>query len=432
MDTVNQPLSEPAHSDKIRVITLVILIITALILIISTLLFTPWGNRQIAPIVQKQLESALGQPVTLTTLKLTLTHFELALRDKTNNRAHITGSYILLPPYIDACYDANLSTSEGINMAGLPIEFTGSIKGSYYHLALLGTAHLFSGEMTFDSTLLMMKPNTLSFALHNIHYQELMDALKYPHESDTILNGNLRVSGIVRRDINATGEVIATTHRFKASKIKEDNNESFDFWSLLADKNGKIHPFKIKAKIKAQVDELGILEQFVSYPLRTSASGFVTLQGSQQQLIFNAQAKAVKGNIGTQLTLHKLRPSKLQLTIKHADIPTLFTLLSLPSPATGSLNGSIDSDFSNATVSLDIQKARTQSVILKREYGITQPDMTFDSNIKVILSPKERHYSGVFTSNLQSLKIDGSAEHDQMLQELLAKLKYNSQSNNNF
>ncbi|MCX6062000.1 MAG: hypothetical protein NT103_07120 [Campylobacterales bacterium] len=425
MDTVNQPLIEPAHSDKIRVITLVILIIIALIISVFTLLFTTWGNRQIAPILQKQIESVLGQPVTLTSFRLTLTHFELALSDKTDNRVRIAGSYTALPPYINAHYDANLSVPEGMNIAKFPMELSGMLKGSYYNLDLNGTAHLFSGDMTYNSTLLMMKPNTLTLALHDIHYQELMDALEYPHESDTLISGNVNVSGIVRRDINATGKVIATTHRFKSSTIREEDNESFDFWSLLADKNGKIQPFKINANIKAHVDELGILEQFAYYPLRTSASGVATLQGSQHQLTVNAHAKAVKGEIDTQLTLHKLHPSKLRLEIKHADIPSLFTLLSLPAPISGTLNGSINSNFSNATVSLEIQKARTQSAILKQDYGITQPDITFDSKVKVILSPKERHYSGTFTSDLQSLKIDGSAQHDQMLQELLRQINQN-------
>lgn len=425
MDTVNQPLSEPAHSDKIRVITLVILIISALILIISTLLFTPWGNRQIAPIIQKQIESALGQPVALTSFRLTLTHFELGLSDKSKNRVHIEGSYLALPPYINAHFDANLSVAEGMNIAKFPMELSGLLKGSYSNLDLNATAHLFSGNMTFNSKLLVMKPNTLTLSLHDIRYQELMDSLEYPHESDTLINGNLQLSGMVRRDINATGNIIATTHHFKPSPIMEEDNESFDFWSLLADKNGKIQPFKINANIKAHVDELGILEQFVYYPLRTRTSGVATLEGSQYQLTVNAHAKAAKGDIDTQLTLHKLRPNKLQLEIKHADIPSLFTLLSLPVPITGTLNGSVNSDFSNATVSLEIQKARTQSTILKRDYGITQPDMTFDSKVKVILSPKERHYSGIFTSDMQSLKIDGSAQHDQMLQELLDKFHTN-------
>lgn len=425
MDTADKPLIEPAHSDKIRVITLVMLIIIALVISGCTLLFTPWGNRQIAPIVQKRLESALGQPVTLTAFSLTLNHFEITLRDKVSNHARIVGDYVLFPPQINARYTTNLSVPAGIKSARFPLHLNGSLKGTYHHLTLEGVANVFHGEADYNTTLLFATPSTLTLALREIHYQELMEVLQYPHESDTILNGNLIISGIQQRDINASGILIATTHTFKPSPIMEEDNESFDFWSLLADKNGKIKPFTINANIKAQVDELGILEQFVSYPLRTSASLTATLQGSQHQLLLNAHAKAVQGDIDTRLTLHKLRPSKLQLEIKHADIPTFFTLLSLPVPITGTLNGSVNSDFSNATLSLNIQKARTQSDILKRDYGITQPDMTFDSNVKVILSPKEHHYSGTFTSNLQSLLIQGSPNHDQMLQELLRQINQN-------
>ena len=421
MDTADKPLIEPAHSDRIRVITLVILIIIALIISIYTLLFTPWGNRQIAPIVQKQLESALGQPVTLTAFSLTLNHFEITLRDKVSNHAHIIGDYVLFPPQINARYTTNLSVPAGRKSASFPLNLNGSLKGTYHRLTLEGVANVFHGVADYNTTLLFATPTTFTLTLREIHYQELMDVLQYPHESDTILNGNLTISGIQQRDINTSGKLIATTHRFKASKIMEDDNESFDFWSLLADKNGKIKPFTINAKIKAQVDELGILEQFVSYPLRTSASLNATLQGSQHQLLLDAHAKAAQGDIDTRLTLHKLRPSKLQMDIKHADIPSLFTLLSLPAPITGSLNGSINSDFSKATLSLNIQKARTQSAILKRDYGLTQPDMTFDSSVKLILSPKERHYSGTFTSDLKNIPFEASPSHDKMLQELLDK-----------
>lgn len=430
MDTVDQIEIEPQHRDKIRVLTLVIVFIIALIISLYTLVFTPWGNRQIAPIVQNQLESVLGQPVTLTTFKLTLSHFELALSDKTNNHARIEGSYLLLPPYIDARYDGNLSTSEGINIARFPMEFKGSIKGSYYHLALHGTAHLFSGDMTYDSMLLMMKPNTLALTVHDLHYQDLMDALEYPHESDTIVNGNVNIKGIVRRDINATGEIIASTHRFKASKIMEDDNESVDFWSLIADKNGKIAPFKINANIKAQVDELGILEQFVSYPLRTSATLHAKIEGSQHHLTLNADATAAKGKLTTALTLHKLQPQELRLEAKALDAASLFSLLSLPQPFTGQLEGSVLSDFKNSTVKITATKAQSNPEVLKQHYHITQPLIHFNSNVTIHLTPNSTHTSGRFVSDLEDLHFDGSPTHEQMLQELLNQIKSNRPKGN--
>lgn len=425
MDTADQPLIESLHKDRIRVITLMMFIIIALIISLDALLFTPWGNRQIAPIVENKIESALGQPITLTSFVLTLTHFELALADKTDNTAHIKGRYILFPPQIDAHYDVNLSSTEGLNIAGFPLDLNGSLTGYYQNLSLTGTAHLFSGAVEYNSTLLFALPNTLSITCRHIDYQQLMDALEYPHESDTIINGDLHINGIKRRDINATGTLTATTHRFKPSPLIEDDNESFNFWELLADKNGKIKPFTINADIKAHIDDLGILEQFASYPLRTRAMVDATIKGSQHQLIVDAHAKAAQSDTHALLTLHKLRPSQLKLDIKHADVPSLFTLLSLPAPITGKLDGRADTDFSKTTLYFELQKAKTLPDSLKHNYGITQPPITFDSSLKMTITPKERHYTGSFKSNLEDIRFEASPAHDQMLQELLRQINQN-------
>jgi hypothetical protein len=428
VDTTDQPLTEPVpsiHRDRIRIITLMMFIIIALIISVDTLLFTPWGNRQLAPIVENKIEAALGQPITLASFVLTLTHFELALADKTENTVHIEGKYVLFPPKIDAHYDANLSTAEGLNIAGFPLDINGSLTGYYQNLSVLGTVHLFSGAVDYNSTLLFGSPNTLNITCRHIEYQQLMDILEYPHESDTLIDGELHINGIKRRDINATGALTATTHRFKPSPLIEETNESFDFWSLIADKKGKIQPFTIDAHLQVHVDELGILEQFVSYPLQTSASVNATLKGSQHQLVLDADAKAAQSDTHSRLTLHKLRPSQLKLDIQHADIPSLFTLLSLPSPITGKLNAQADTDFSKSTLSLEVKKAQTQPAILKRDYGITQPSITFDSSFKMSISPKERHYTGTFTSDLEDIRFDGSPTHDQMLQELLRQINQN-------
>jgi len=402
-----------------------IFITIAVAISVYTLLFTPWGNRQIAPIIQKRIESALNQPITITSFTLTLTHFNLALADKSNNTAHIGGNYILVPPYVNAHYDAKLSTSDGLNIAGFPLDLNGSLKGYYQNLSLLGTAHLFSGAVEYNSTLLFATPNTIDLACRDINYQEMMDFLEYPHESDTLVNGYLSISGIARRSINATGKLTATTHTFKPSPIMEDDNESFDFWSLIADKKGKIKPFTIDADIKAHVNELGILEQFASYPLRTPASLSATIKGSQHQLTVDADAKAAQSDTHALLTLHRLKPSQLKLDIKHADIPTLFTLLSLPAPITGKLDGHADTDFSKATLTLELQKAQTRPAILKSDYGMTQPAIMFDSSLKMTITPKERHYTGTFKSDLEDIRFDTSPTHDQMLQELLRQIKQN-------
>jgi len=435
VDTVDKQINFPEHQtslhrDRIRTFTVFMFILIALVVVGYSMLFTKNGNRLLKPLVQSQLESILQHPITLQTFFLTPNTFELAFTDEARNSVQTQGNYLLFPPRIDARYNLNLNTPEGINTFNLPISINGTVKGGYRHLILIGKVAVFQGIIDYNGSLLLTKLDSIELELHQLKYQKLMDFFEYPHSSDTLLDGHLILTGLNKRNINASIAVKASTNHFTPSPIREDDNESFDFWSLLADKNGKIKPFTVNAEINAKVDELGILEQFALYPLRTSASVNAILQGSQHQLHLNAYGKAVKGEIDTRLTLHKLRPSKLQLDIKHADIPSLFTLLSLPAPMTGRLDGSADSDFSKVTVALDIQNARTQSAILKHDYGITQPDIAFDSSVKMTISPKERHYTGTFKSNLESIPFEASPSHDQMLQELLRQINQNRPKGN--
>ena len=104
---------------------------------------------------------------------------------------------------------------------------------------------------------------------------------------------------------------------------------------------------------------------------------------------------------------------------------SLFKLFSLPAPITGNINGQLNSDFTNSTLALNIQKGHTIPSVLKRHYKITQPLIAFNSSMKVTLKPKLIHYSGTFKSDLEDIRFDGSPTHDQMLTHLLRQINHN-------
>jgi hypothetical protein len=422
MDTVDHPVEHPLR--KRYILALIVLILITLFGVGYATLFTSLGNRMLAPLVQDQLSSALQHPITLKTFTLTPDRFEISLIDEAENSVDTKGSYTLFPLKINAHYDANLSTLKGINTTKLPIDLNGTIKGAHHRLSLLGTGHIFKGRIDYNTSFRFFSLSAAQLIIHNVPYQPFMDTFEYPHDSDTILNGEIQISGIDKRDINATGRLIATTHRFNPSLLKEDN-ESFDFWSLFADKNGKIKPFTINATLQASIDELGILEQFATYPLRTKATLNASLYGSQQELRLDATAYAAKGKADATLTLYRLRPKYLHLDVKHADARSLFKLLSLPSPITGEINGRVNSNFTEGTIALEIQKASTVPSVLKEHYGITQPLIAFNSSVKMVIKPKLTHYSGTFTSNLEDIPFEATPAHDQMLRELLRQINQN-------
>jgi len=226
MDTVDHPIERPLR--KRYILAMIALILITLLGIGYAVLFTSFGNRLLAPLVQDQLSSALKHPITVKTFTLTPNRFEISLLDDANNSVNTKGSYSLLPTRINAFYDANLSTMKGINTTKFPLDVRGIAQGTYSSLSLLGSAHIFKGEIDYNTSLRSLSLDSADLIFHNVPYQPFMDTFEYPHDSDTILNGEIHLSGIDKRDINATGRLIATTHRFNPTILKEVN-ASFDF-----------------------------------------------------------------------------------------------------------------------------------------------------------------------------------------------------------
>jgi len=423
MDIVDLPIKE--HPLRKRYVLLTIALILVTVWAVTHLfLFTPFGNRVLAPILQNKLTTALHHPITVQTFTLTLDNFELSFVDEANNSVKAQGEYTLIPHYIDAHYDANLSHIGGINPTKLPLQTNGTLQGTYDNLHLIGQTHLFKGRIDTDATLHFLSLDVAHLLIYNLPYQPLMDAFEYPHKSDTVLNGSVNISGIEKRNIYATLNLSATTHHFNPSPLK-GNNESFDFWSLLADKEGKIAPFRINTDLNVSVDELGILEQFAHYPLRTPATLHTTLQGTQHRLTFKTTAFAAKGKIEAILELAKLRPTTVDLTLKHANAFPLFQLLSLPSPIKGNIDGQLTTDFTNSTIALTIRQGHTVPLVLKRHYHITQPLIAFNASMKVRLRPKLIRYTGTFKSDLEDLRFDGSPPHNQIVTHFVRQINHN-------
>lgn len=423
MDTVDQPVIPSAHTDKIRVLTLIIFFIIAVLIALYTLLFSEWGNRYVASQIEKELESILEQPITVENFTLTPYCFELSFHDETNNTAHIQGDYSLLPPRINARYNADMPSKDQLNILPLPLKLQGSLQGTYNRLIAQGSLNLFAGTVDYNTSLHTLKPDTLHLKLYHLHYQQLMEYLEYPHNSNTLLKGEIELSGLRSRDIHATANLNASTTVFKPSPLKEDDNESFDFWSLLADEKGKIAPFSLHANLKGNIDELGILEQFVSYPLRSKATLNASLHGTQHHLLLEMNANVAKGMVTSDLSLHKLRPQHLQVVAKEIDTAALFYLLSLPHPIEGKLNGSLNSNGSDTMINVALNKGQTNPPVLKKHYHISQPLIHFNTTMKMTISPSSTHTTGTFKSDLEELRFDGSPTHEQMLQELLRQIK---------
>jgi hypothetical protein len=349
------------------------LAVLALVTILYLILFTPFGNRQVKPLIQIKLTTLLQTPVTIDNLSLTHNTLNLNFHDTHRNTVHIQGKFSLITLTLHAVYQADLSH---LNTLKLPLKTTGVLNGGYAAMQAQGSADIFEGNIQYRTQLSHFHPSDLHVSLNRIDYQSLMTWLEYPHRSSTLLNGEVDLHGLDRRNIEGDINLRTHTKHFSPSKIIDDN-PSFDFLSLFTDDQGKIQPFHLNVTFNASVDELGILEQFAMLPLRGSANLKTTLQGDQDRLVLDAHSTIAHSDTRARIHWKRLRPSYIYVDIKHADVATLFHLFSKPSPTQGSISLNAES------------------------------------------TPKAIHYRGSFTSKVTHLNFDNTATHENMLHDLL-------------
>jgi hypothetical protein len=386
MDTLHHPLS---RRDKLR-IAFVFAVFMGLFGLYG-LLFTQKGNDLVAPMIQKSLTQKLHYPIHVKTFTLTPSHFTLTVDDHTPNTLTLWGNYHLVPPTLEAQYVTHLSPHQGINTTPLPLSITGKVAGNAPQLILTGRASLFEGNATYHATLQWNHLRDCNVTLHNLPYQPIMEALHHTHSSDTVLNGHLGISGIKTRDFQILGRLHATTHTFKSSPMDTDDNQSFSLWSLLADNQGKIHPFRLHGDLSVTLDELGIVEQFVHYPLKTPLQAHLRLEGSSHQLALHGTAHVAQGIALARVSFHRLKPVYAHLTIKHADAGKVFALASLPAVLQGEVTTTLNTDFNRTKINVDLTHAQTNPTLLKQHYHLTQPFIHLHSHLQLMLSPQGSH-----------------------------------------
>lgn len=340
------------------------------------LLFTPWGNSLAKSLVEKKLNSVLQTPITIDNFTLTHNAVALNFHDSLHNTVQVDGKFSLITLTLHSFYQADLSHVGELNSFGLPLKTSGSLNGGYGRMMMQGSVNLFDGDLLYRVRLNRFHPSDIHLSIMNIKYQNLMQWLEYPHHSSTVLTGEIDLHGINRRDIQGNVTLRTHTQNFSSSKLIDDNS-SFDFFSLFTDDQGKIQPFRLNLTLNASVNELGILEQFAMLPLRGSANLNTTLQGDQDRLVLDAKSNIARSSTHARIHWKKLRPSYIYVDLKHADVPSLFSLFSKKSPTQGILS------------------------------------LNAESN------PTAIHYRGNFTSKVTHLNFDNTTTHESMLRDLL-------------
>lgn len=387
------------------------------------LLFTPWGNRLMTPLVEKSLSSALSEPITVREFALHHNRFHLMVQDEFGNTISTQGGFSLLTLRLYAHYRLECFQAGGFNPIGAPFKTDGALNGGIAAFIVQGNADIFEGNILYQIELHRFHLAILDLKLHNITYEPLLSLLDYPSDTDTTLSGDIALRGFDRRDIEGNIRLQSQTHRLTPTPIIEDTNESFDFKSLLADEYGRVRPFDVNITVDAALANIGILEQFVGMPLRGSSKLNATLIGDARLLHFKAHSDIADSDMSLRVKIVDLEPQSLSFDLRHADIEKTFSFLTLPSPLSGKADAHGDLSSAGGKFDFTVTQGKTLPEVLRQEYNITQPLIHFDASVHADVTQKGVHYRGSFKSDLNRMEIDNTTTHDQMLSELLKTLR---------
>lgn len=391
-------------------------------LVAATLIFSPWGNRLTAPLIEKSLTSAFSTPIALQEYVLTPNQFQLLFQDQYGNTFSTQGGFSILTLRMYAHYRLSCFQHGGINPLFSPFKTEGSLSGGIASFLIQGNGDMFGGDLIYKIELHRFHLASLSLKADKIAYTSLMQLLKYPSDTDTLITGEVDLRGFDQRYVEGSILLNSKTRRFNPSPITEDSNESVTLKSLLADKYGDIKPFNVNVTLNSSLDHAGILEQFVGMPLGGALELNATLTGDQKLLRLKGNSDVAGSDTSITVDIPKLEPSRVSFDLKHADLEQTFALFALHAPISGSgdLYGELNTTEGN--INVIITKAATIPKVLLQEYQITQPPIRFNAEVHADLSKKGVHYRGSFTSDLSRMEIDNTTTHDQMLRDLLKSL----------
>lgn len=396
------------------------------IVLMGLVLFTPWGNRLLSPIIENALSSGFSTSMRVREFSLTPKRFHLMAQDEYGNTLSTQGGLSLLTLRLYAHYRLECLVSKGMNPIAAAFKTDGAISGGIAAMNIRGNAHIVGGKIYYESELHRFRLSSVELTFDSLDYQALMHLLEYPSDTDTTLSGTVELKGFDRRAITGNIHLATLTKHFTPTPIAEDDNRSFSLRDLLADEFGRVKAFTTDITVDASLEHAGVLEQFVGVPLAGELSFQGELEGNEKLLKLKATSDVAQSDTKLTLIIPDLEPSSIAFDLRNGDVEQTFKLFDLPSPIRGKMTAYAELNATQGACDLTITHAFTLPNILKNHYHLTQPPIRFNADLTVDMDKKGVHYRVAFTSDLARMALDGTTTHDQMLRELLSTLSTGS------
>lgn len=337
------------------------------------IVFSPFGNAMIKPIVEGKINKATNLKSSFTTFSFTSNQFEILLALDGDNTIYAKGAYSLSEKSLDIIYDVKLNKLENLNnltkqaLKGT-LNTEGTLKGDQEFMKIDGVSDLASSDTSYHLELTKLKPTSIISTIKNADLTSLLELMgKKPYadgkldvdvdfknitphflDGDVVLstrNGNLNTD-FLNKDLDL--ELPPTSFDMKLdATLKGDAVEyTYALESNLAkvNSNGNIipKPLKVDARYTIDVKELALLKEITNADIRGPLKLNGTIQGTRKKMLVNGISDIASSDTVLSLTLKDLKASSLKAKMKNLQLSQVLYLAKQPHYADGILDLDVD------------------------------------------------------------------------------------------
>ncbi|MEA1917857.1 MAG: hypothetical protein U9N42_10095 [Campylobacterota bacterium] len=185
-------------------ISLLLTVVVVVVVVVGgvyTMLFTPYGNEKVAPMIKEALDDELHVDSTIDKFLLNTDEFEIILHLSSDNMLSAKGTYSISEQSVNATYKvmfeklADLKVVTKTDLIGA-LHVEGIAVGNQEELIVSGSSDIASSKTTYKAVLNNFNPSRIQATIKDASLSQLLSLVKQPHYSDGLLSVNADITDV--------------------------------------------------------------------------------------------------------------------------------------------------------------------------------------------------------------------------------------------
>ena len=427
-----------------KAISWILALLLSLVLLIYTLLFSPFGNGIMKPLIEEKLQQSTLKSLKLEKFSLDMSSFDVRVTLNKNNTFIIVGNYSMFNQSFNIKYDLKLKELKTLNeltQTQLQGSFStnGAVIGNAAFIEIDGVSDLAKGDTTYHVELKEFNPTSIVAKMKDVDLKTLLYIGNQKSYASADINLDINFKNITPHKLDGNILLVTNNGKLNTKVLKKDfsitipkntafnmsldatlKDDDIDYIYALNSNLAKIssggkiipQPLFIDVKYGLNIKELALLKVLTGADVRGSLKLDGKVKGSQEKLLVSGKTDFASSKTDFLATLKNFKPANIQAKVRALKLQKALYMVKQPHYSDGYFDldvdmSSVDMKNLKGTIKSKVYKGVLDSKYLSKTYKFKtpMPKVYFDANTYTVLDKKTISTKVDFNSNLATLDI---------------------------